>query len=62
MTDDREAARKSRAERLHKQIDILKNERKKPEPNRSTDTGRVTPETPAEFIHRRMHELDETKK
>jgi len=65
MAEDTEAARKARAERLHQQIDRTKkgcNEEKTvpdvTKPDTSTAHGT---ETPRDFIHRRMHELD-TKK
>ena len=65
MVEDTEAARKARAERLHQQIDRMKTEKKEekaPDDEVKRDTPPVpSTETPAEFIHRKMHELDKKK-
>jgi len=60
MVEDTEAARKARAERLHQQIDRMKKEeRKATDDEVKLDTPPVPgTETPAEFIHRKMRELD----
>jgi len=51
MVDDDEKARKARAEGIRKQIESLK----KPSADQQKPPA---PETPAEFVHRRMRELD----
>lgn len=57
MSDD-EAARKARAERLHRRIGQIKEGDKAP----PAPTPTPTHETPAGFIRRRMRELDPPKK
>jgi hypothetical protein len=52
MADDDEKARKARAEGIRKQIESLK------KPSTGADEKPPAPETPAEFVHRRMRELD----
>jgi len=61
MSSDDEAARKARAERLRKQIKGLKGQQaggKEPRPKGGE--GEEPPaESPREFIHRKMRDLDE---
>jgi hypothetical protein len=52
MADDDEKARKARAEGIRKQIESLK------KPSAAGEQKPPAPETPAEFVHRRMRELD----
>jgi hypothetical protein len=52
MADDDEKARKARAEGIRKQIESLR------KPSASGQQAPPAPETPAEFVHRRMRELD----
>jgi hypothetical protein len=54
MTTDDEAARRARAEALRKQIGRLSRGAPAPVPPGG--------ETPAEFVHRRMRELDKPRK
>ena len=56
MTDDSELERKARAERLRKQIGDLT--RKAPD-----DAAKPAPkpESAADFVHRRMREIDQEK-
>ena len=60
MKEDDEQARKARAESIRKQIDQLKAGKgvKESPDNKGNQPGS---ETPAEFIHRRMEELDSDK-
>lgn len=58
MTKDDEAARKARAAQLHGEIDKLKKGKKPAAPAEATPKR----ETPAEFVHRRMRELEREKK
>lgn len=64
MKTDDEAARKARAERLHKQIDELLVETKSADDAPATADDEPSaahaprkPESPREFVHRRMREL-----
>lgn len=61
MSDDDEAARKARAERLHRRIEQIKDGGK---PTRAPAPAgpAPAPEKPAEFIRRRMRDLDPPKK
>ena len=56
MNDDSELERKARAERYRKRIDILTG--KNPD-----DAGKPAPkpESAADFVHRRMREIDQEK-
>ena len=54
MTDDSELERKARAERLRKQIGDLT--RKAPD---DAEKPAPTPESAADFVHRRMREIDQ---
>lgn len=57
MPENSESARKDRAERLHKEIDSLKKGGKE-------DPGaqkKPQPESAADFVHRRMREIDQKK-
>ncbi|MBI1278980.1 MAG: hypothetical protein GC179_12700 [Anaerolineaceae bacterium] len=57
-------ARKERAKRLQEEIDKLTHQPPAlPKPALEADTQPMPPaESPREFIHRRMHELDEAEK
>ncbi|MBQ5964348.1 hypothetical protein [Massilia sp. ZL223] len=55
MTDSGEAQRLERAQRLRKQIEDLTRPKRR-------DTAVTENESPAEFIHRRMQEIDKDKK
>jgi len=57
MTDNSELERKARAERLRKQIDHLTEE-----PAKDAEDDHTKPESAADFVHRRMHEIDKPKK
>jgi hypothetical protein len=60
--EEKEAAQKARAERLRAQIERAKTpktEGSTPEEEQKTSAA---PESPREFIHRRMHELDSRRK
>jgi hypothetical protein len=60
MSTDDEAARKARAERLREEIDKLVSPEGKPE--EETGQPEAPPaESPRDFIHRRMRELDQKK-
>jgi hypothetical protein len=65
MAEDTEAARKARAERLHQQINRMKTgckeEKTVPDVTKPDTSPAPGTETPRDFIHRRMRELD-TKK
>ena len=64
MAEDTEAARKARAERLHRQIDRTKRggeEKTVPDVTKPDTSPSPGTETPRDFIHRRMRELG-TKK
>ena len=52
MADDDEKARKARAEGIRKQIESLK------KPSAAEQQKPPAHETPAEFVHRRMREID----
>lgn len=54
MLENSERARKERAERLRKEIDNLSEGKKDEAPQEEP-----RPESAAEFVHRRMHELDQ---
>jgi hypothetical protein len=56
MTDDSELERKARAERYRKRIDILTG--KTPD---DADKPAAKPESAADFVHRRMREIDQEK-
>jgi hypothetical protein len=56
MTEDDDAARKSRAENLRKQIDSLKHERSGAEAEHDADIS------PRDFIHKKMNEPAEDQK
>jgi hypothetical protein len=58
MSKDDEAARKARAEQLHGEIDKHKKDKQPDAPADATPKQ----ETPAQFVHRRMRELDREKK
>lgn len=58
MMSDDDAARKARAERLHRRIGQIKEGDKAP----PAPAPAPTHETPAGFIRRRMRELDPPKK
>lgn len=55
MSTENEAAREARAKRLRADIDAVTG--KQP-----AATAEQPPETPREFIHRRMREIEEEKK
>lgn len=57
MTDKSELERKARAERLRKKIDHLTQE-----PEKDADDDEPKPESAADFVHRRMREIDKPKK
>jgi hypothetical protein len=57
MADNSELERKARAERLRKQIDHLAEE-----PAKDTEDEQPKPESAADFVHRRMREIDQPKK
>ena len=72
MADDDEAARKARAESLRRQIANLKSGRTNPVeasendsesesngPEKTVDKDAPSGESPREFVHRRMRELDD---
>lgn len=61
MSKDDEAARKARAEQLHGEIDKFKKGKKPAAPDAPAEAAPKR-ETPAEFVHRRMRELDREKK
>jgi hypothetical protein len=65
MANDDEQARKARAEKLRKEIARLRNpkadDRKKSEKEDDADTGSSAHESPREFVHRRMRELNKEK-
>ncbi len=61
MQEDDEAARKARAESLHRQIEKIRRGEKAPGSAKPEETP-YPAESPAEFIHRRMRELDTKKK
>jgi hypothetical protein len=53
MSEEDEEARKARAARLRKQIDLLREKKRSDFPDQPPD-----PESPREFIERRMREID----
>jgi hypothetical protein len=57
MADNSELERKARAERLRKQIDHLTEE-----PAKDAEDDEPKPESAADFVHRRMREIDKPKK
>ena len=62
MATDDEAARKARAKALREQIDKVKQGGAAPAPATGGVPPTPAPETPAEFVHRRMRELDKGDK
>jgi hypothetical protein len=67
MAKDDEAARKSRAEKLREQISKLKNQddpgdEKEPSHPEDSQTKTRSGESPRDFIHERMRELDGEEK
>lgn len=57
MIDDAESERKARAERLRKKIGDLTHDAPK-----DADKPAPKPESAADFVHRRMREIDQEKK
>jgi hypothetical protein len=57
MADNSELERKARAERLRQQIDHLTQE-----PAKDDEDDEPKPESAADFVHRRMREIDKPKK
>lgn len=57
MPENSERTREERAERLRKQIDELSRGTSQD----AADERKSPPESAAEFIHRKMHELDQKK-
>jgi hypothetical protein len=57
MPTDDEAAQKARAEALHRKIDDLVSGRRQPEHPAPADRA-ADKETPRDFVHRRMQELE----
>jgi hypothetical protein len=55
MPENSESARKEKAERLRKEIDKLSKGKKE----ESTTEEGLRPESAAEFVHRRMREIDQ---
>lgn len=67
MEDDDEEARTARAENLMAEIERLTSQSNKKEPDAGTKDdsqkgSNQSPESPREFIHRRMRELDKQEK
>jgi hypothetical protein len=58
MSTEDEAARRARAKRLRADIDALTGAR----PPEATEPAEQPKETPREFIHRRMREIEEEEK
>jgi hypothetical protein len=54
MANDNTTARKARAEGIHRQIEALKARKD----GARSNAAPPVPETPAEFVHRRMQELE----
>ncbi|MFS0757494.1 hypothetical protein ABC383_22725 [Noviherbaspirillum sp. 1P10PC] len=61
MKKDEEKARRSKAEMLHKRIESLKNSDEARKIGENSETKETSNETPVEFIHRRMQELEKKK-
>jgi hypothetical protein len=63
MATDNESARRARAEALRRQIDRLQGSGEAPPPPAPPPPPEPAPkETPAEFVRRRMRELDKGAK
>jgi hypothetical protein len=61
MPEDDKAAQKARAESLHREIDKLKKGRGPAGASQDEATPPPAGESPAEFVHRKMRELDKKK-
>jgi hypothetical protein len=60
-TGDDEMARKARAKRLREEIRQLKKDEAADRTPSEATPPEGCPESPRDFIHRKMHELDEEK-